>query len=516
MFTGDGRRIGSRILERWRAGAAGIVLVAAAVFTVRGPVAILGRPLDAWRVVLFAHLLLDAIALPVLIGARRRARRRTEEQLYASLHDELTGLANRALFRDRAEHAIAMAGRRKSGTALVLVDMEHFKDINSALGHDASDQMLLLIAARLGTCLRDTDTLARFGADQFAIVAEDVPDQIAAGAIVRRIGAAFVEPLTVDGNTLLMKPSIGVAICPQHGDDVATLLQRAHVALDQAKDDSNQATFYDARREASSVERVVLVNELRVALACGEIVAHFQPKADMRTGRTTGVEALARWNHPQRGLVAPGFFLPAAEAAGLLPALTDLMLTRSLAQCRLWLDRGWELQVAVNLAAGSLDDLELPRRVETLLKTFWVPPHLLELEITETSVMTEPERAIEVLTRLRDLGVRVAIDDFGTGYSSLAYLKRFPIDTLKVDRSFVMNLTDDTQDRMIFRSTMELAHNLGFEVVAEGVEDRATWDHLVQEGCDLAQGYYIARPQPGDVLTAWLDGQAAQTIATPY
>ena len=288
-----------------------------------------------------------------------------------------------------------------------------------------------------------------------------------------------------------------------------TLLQRAHVALHQAKGHSTQATFYDAGREASSVERIVLVNELRLALARGEIVAHFQPKADMRTGRTTGVEALARWNHPERGLVAPGLFLPAAEAAGLLPTLTDLMLTRSLEQCRLWLDRGWELQVAVNLAAGSLYDLELPSRVEALLNAFWVPPRLLELEITETTVMTEPERAIEVLTQLRDLGVRVAIDDFGTGYSSLAYLKRFPIDTLKVDRSFVMNLTDDTQDRMIFRSTMELAHNLGFEVVAEGVEDRATWDHLVDEGCDMAQGYYIARPQAGDALTTWLDGQAA-------
>jgi predicted signal transduction protein with EAL and GGDEF domain len=364
--------------------------------------------------------------------------------------------------------------------------------------------------------VRDTDTLALFGSDEFAIVAEDVPDQIAASLIVRRVRSAFAQPFTVDGNTLLMKPSIGVAIYPEHGDDVNTLLQRAEFALHQAEDDSDQAAFYDAGREATSVERHVLVNELRVALASGEIVAHFQPKADMRTGRTTGVEALARWNHPQRGLVAPALFLPAAEAAGLLPTLTDLMLSRSLEQCRLWLDRGWELQVAVNLSAGSLHDLEFPGRVDTLLKTFWVPPHLLELEITETTVMTEPERAIEVLTQLRNLGVRVAIDDFGTGYSSLAYLKRFPIDTLKVDREFVMNLTDDNQDRMIFRSTMELAHNLGFEVVAEGVEDRATWDHLAQEGCDLAQGFYIARPQAGDVLTAWLDGQAAQNTTPTY
>jgi diguanylate cyclase (GGDEF)-like protein len=475
----------------------------------------MGRPLDGWRVVLFAHLLFDIVVLPLVFAARRRTQRHTDERLYASLHDELTGLANRTLFRDRAEHAVAMASRRGTGTALVLVGMEHFKDINGALGHDISDRMLEFIAARLGTCLRDSDTLALFGSDEFAIVAEDVPDQIAAGHIVRRVRAAFAEAFTVDSNTLLMKPKIGVAIYPEHGEDVNTLLRRAEVALHQAKDDSDQATFYDAGREATSVERLVLVNELRVAMASGEIVAHFQPKADMRTGRTTGVEALARWNHPQRGLVAPGLFLPAAEAAGLLPALTDLMLTRSLEQCRLWLDRGWELQVAVNLSAGSLLDLELPRRVETLLKTFWVPAHLLELEITETTVMTEPERAIEVLTQLRDLGVRVAIDDFGTGYSSLAYLKRFPIDTLKVDRAFVMNLTDDDQDRMIFRSTMELAHNLGFEVVAEGVEDRATWDHLVQEGCDLAQGFYIARPQAGDVLTAWLDGQAAQNTPAP-
>jgi diguanylate cyclase (GGDEF)-like protein len=482
----------------------------------RWPTAIFGRPFSAWRAVFFAHLLVDAVAIPKLLSIRRRSRRRTEERLYASLHDELTGLPNRALFRDRAEHAIAIASRRGSGIALVLVDMQHFKEVVSALGHQASDQLLLQIAARLGTCLRDTDTLARFGADEFAIVAEDVPDQIAARAIVDRIGEAFAHPFTVDGNTLLLRPSIGVAIYPHHGNDVNTLLQRAHTALHQAKDDSTDATFYDAGREASSVERLVLVNELRIALANGEIVAHFQPKADMRTGRTTGVEALARWDHPERGLVAPGLFLPAAEAAGLLPALTDLMLSRALEQCRLWLDRGWELQVAVNLAAGSLYDLELPRRVETLLNAFWVPPRLLELEITETTFMTEPERAIEVLTQLRDLGVRVAIDDFGTGYSSLAYLKRFPIDTLKVDRSFVMNLADDTQDRMIFRSTMELAHNLGFEVVAEGVEDRATWDHLVQEGCDTAQGYYIARPQAGDVLTTWLDGQAAQNVATPY
>jgi EAL domain-containing protein (putative c-di-GMP-specific phosphodiesterase class I) len=298
--------------------------------------------------------------------------------------------------------------------------------------------------------------------------------------------------------------SIGVALYPQHGDEAELLVQRADVAMYAAKRVRHSYEVYSAEHDSFSPERLALLGELRRGIGAGELVMHYQPKADLATGAVCGVEALVRWQHPVRGLVPPDQFIPLAESAGLMPALTSSVLDQALRQCRTWRDAGLGLTVAVNLSVRSLHDLGFPDEVARLLATWAVPASALELEITETAIMAEPARAMNVLTALSHMGISLAIDDFGTGYSSLAYLKRLPVDTIKIDRSFVKDMTEDEEDGVIVRSTIDLGRNLGLQVVAEGVESEATWQRLRTEGCHLAQGYYLGRPLPADELTAWL------------
>jgi EAL domain-containing protein (putative c-di-GMP-specific phosphodiesterase class I) len=306
--------------------------------------------------------------------------------------------------------------------------------------------------------------------------------------------------------------SIGVALAPVHGNDAATLLQRADVAMYSAKEARSGFEVYDPDRDEYSPRRLMLAAELRHAIERGQLSIHYQPKADLRTNGITGVEALLRWHHPDYGFVPPDEFIPLAEHTGLIRPLTRWVLAASIAQCGTWQRRGLHLNVAVNLSVRALLDVGLPEEVEGLLREAAVPPTALTLEITESSIMADPARSIGVLNRLADLGIMLSIDDFGTGYSSLSYLKKLPVGEVKVDRSFVMNMSADPDDAVIVRSTIDLAGNLGLRVVAEGVEDQATWDQLTLLGCDAAQGYFLGRPMPVLQLDRWLAAQGHQAL----
>jgi diguanylate cyclase len=307
-----------------------------------------------------------------------------------------------------------------------------------------------------------------------------------------------------------MEASIGIALFPDHGSDVQSLLQRADVAMYVAKEHPAGCEVYTRERDEYSPDRLTLLTELRRGIDRGQLLLHFQPKADLRTGDIQGVEALVRWQHPERGMIPPDEFIPPAQKTGVITPLTMFVLDEALRQCRTWALQGMELCVAVNLSTRNLLDVHLPDTVGELLARWEVPARLLELEITESTILADPVRAMEILSRLDEMGIRLAIDDFGTGYSSLAYLKRLPVDELKIDKSFILGMEENENDAVIVRSTIDLGRNLGLRVVAEGVETAKAWNRLVSLGCDIAQGYYLSRPVPADQLTEWLRERAAK------
>lgn len=435
-------------------------------------------------------------------------RRRVEAELaYQASHDALTGLPNRALLYERLDEALARAGRQGGSLALLLMDLDRFKEINDTMGHQVGDKLLQRVGERLRDCVRETDTVARLGGDEFAIL---LPSTGSDGAIVvaETLIAALLEDHDVGDETVDIGASIGVACFPEAAD-TTTLLRHADVAMYAAKRDGGGVQVYAKDQEAKTRARLGLARELREALIRDELVLHYQPKIDFRTGRVGGVEALVRWQHPSRGLVAPDVFIPVAEQTGLIVPLTGWVLGEALRQERAWLDAGLDLYVAVNLSARNLQDRGLVRSVAAYLADANVPPERLTLEITESMLMADPQRAREVLSELRRMGVAIAIDDFGTGYSSLAYLKELPVDVLKIDRSFVKDMCSNHQDAAIVRSTIELAHNLGLHVVAEGVEDGSISSLLERLGCDRAQGFHYSRPLPAAQLEAWLGAYTA-------
>jgi len=331
-----------------------------------------------------------------------------------------------------------------------------------------------------------------------------------ASDVAERIISALEEPLEVDGMVLSMEASCGIAMAPEDGDSADLLLQRADVAMYVAKGSNDNVVAYTDELDLNTPGRLTLLGDLRTAIVDDQLLLHYQPKASLRTGQIQGVEALVRWQHPTLGLLPPGEFIPVAEHTGLIKPLTTWVLTTALRQCRHWLDeadgRRWnELSIAINLSTRSLLDDDFPQEVEAALDRWAIPAHLLELEITESAIMTDPVRARRLLTELAELGVKIAIDDFGTGYSSLAYLKDLPVNQLKIDQSFVQNMHQDLNDAIIVRSVVDLGHNLGLQIVAEGVEDHETWDQLAQLGCDDAQGYFLAKPMAPGELMAWLE-----------
>jgi len=457
-------------------------------------------------------LLVPLLALP-MVGAYRFTSVWLEKQYkeHQAMHDALTGLPNRRLFQDRIRQALLGGRRGSQPVGVLIIDLDRFKDINDTLGHHVGDQLLQMIGPRLQALLRESDTIARLGGDEFAVLLPNVVDAAGGVKVADKILKALEEPFVIEGLDLDIDASIGIALYPEHGEDVNTLMQRADVAMYLAKEAHTGYELYTIERDRHSAKRLALLGELRKAIEDGQFVLHYQPMADMQSGSIGGVEALVRWQHPRHGLMMPDEFIPLAEHTGLIKPLTQFVLNQALRQCRTWHQAGLDLSVAVNLSVRSLQDEEFPDEVARLLEEHQVDPTWLELEITESAIVVDPIRALGVLGRLGVMGVGLSLDDFGTGYSSLAYLKRLPVSEIKIDKSFIINMALDDNDAVIVRSTIELARNLGLQVVAEGVESEEMWTLLANLGCDLAQGYYLSRPIPAEDLTSWLAGSGRLT-----
>jgi diguanylate cyclase (GGDEF)-like protein len=441
----------------------------------------------------------------------KRASRRLRHLAH---HDTLTGLPNRTAFYERVVRVVDSVRVFGGIAGVLLIDLDRFKEVNDTLGHDHGDRLLREVADRLRNALRQGDTLARLGGDEFAVLLRDLPDRAAAVELASRLLRELEEPFLVRGVTVQLEASIGVAICPDHGRDVTALVRRADVAMYEAKREQGRVRVYDAARDPYSPARLQRVGELRTALTAGELVLHYQPKVSVHGGEVTGVEALVRWEHPQHGLLGPADFLPLAERTGLMGDLTRWVIDAALAQARAWQEAGIEVPIAINLAAANVLDAALPDHVAERLAHWGVPGERLTCELSEHTVMADPRRAHEVLDRLRALGIRLSLDDFGTGHSSLSYLKRLPLDEVKIDRAFVSGIVGDVNDMLIVRSTIDLARSLGLEVVAEGVEGEEVLEHLRTLRCHEAQGFHLSRPLPADRLVEWL-ARWRQTPAQP-
>lgn len=454
--------------------------------------------------VLVALVVLYFAALAPVTRAARRLRAQWAENERLALYDPVTDLPNRTLFHDRVYRAAALAGRRSSTAAVLLIDLDRFKEINDTLGHHNGDLLLHRVGERLLDAARASDSVARLGGDEFAVLLSDVDGAAGARDAAVRLREAISRRVELEGIGVEVEASVGVALYPDHGADPEQLLQRADVAMYSAKELHTGVEVYSTDRDLYSRDRLELMADLRQAIDNGEIGVHFQPVADLSTTKIVGVEALVRWDHPRQGFLHPDRFMPFAELTGLIRPLTLHVLDVALGQCRAWQDEGLEVGVAVNLSTRNLLDLTIPDELELLLARHDVPASMLEMEITETAIMADPPRAKAVLARLSDLGVGMAIDDFGIGYTALSWLRDLPITSLKIDRSFVIDMSSNEGDAVIVRSTVQLGRNLGLSVVAEGVEDEATWKLLRELGCNLAQGYHLSRPKPADELTAWL------------
>jgi diguanylate cyclase (GGDEF)-like protein len=426
---------------------------------------------------------------------------------HQAMHDELTGLPNRACFFDRTDQALRQASRDGARTAVLLFDLDRFKEINDTLGHKYGDRVLCEVGPRMRPGLRAADTLARLGGDEFCVLLPDVGCLAAAVEVAERLRGLLEEPFEVDGMTLVVEASCGIAIAPGDGNSSDLLLQRADVAMYLAKNSHVNVVVYHDDLNLNTPARLSLLGELRMAIPRGQLVLYYQPKAVLSTGQAQGVEALVRWQHPTLGLVPPDQFIPMAEQTGLIKALTSWVLNTSLCQLREWREgtdqHVPQLSMAVNLSTRSLLDDAFPAEVVAALDRWRVPAAMLELEITESSIIADPVKAHRLLRELSAIGVKIAIDDFGTGYSSLAYLKDLPVDQLKIDKSFVLNMQRDPNDAIIVKSVIDLGHNLGLQTVAEGIEDLVTWQQLTNLGCDSAQGYFLAKPLLAADLEKW-------------
>jgi diguanylate cyclase (GGDEF)-like protein len=453
------------------------------------------------------RLLMPILVLLMLVAYR--AGRRSAAVGHHTQHDDLTGLPNRALFRDRVRQALAAAARDGTHVAVMLMDLDRFKEINDTLGHHHGDVLLRQVGPRLTSVLRAGDTVARLGGDEFGVLLPSLPDAHAADGVAAGLLEALKPPFSVHGLKLDVSASIGIACSPAHGQGIDALMRRADIAMYLAKAAQSGYETYSPAEDDYSPDRLAMLGDLRRAIEDGELTTAYMPKVDLQTGAVVGMEALVRWLHPQRGLIMPGAFVPYAEHTGLIKPMTMHVLDGALRECDRWRRAGLEIRVAVNLSVRSLLDRQLPDDVAGLLARWDVPPKLLELEITESTIMADPRRSREVLYRLSEMGIGLSVDDFGTGYSSLGYLKRLPVDELKVDRSFVAAMATDPQDRMIVESTIALARNLGLRIVAEGVETEEVRDELARLGCHLGQGYLFGPPIDGDaVLAALVAGES--------
>ena len=435
-------------------------------------------------------------------------------------HDDLTGLANRKLLVTRSRVAVAEALRTGEPCALLLLDLDRFKEVNDVLGHPVGDEVLRQVAARISAVVDPDAVVARLGGDEFAVLLPRVRDSAHARQLAHRVVTALDDALEIDGQLIDVEASIGLALVPEHAAGYELLFSRADVAMYQAKADRTGVQVYDATRDESSAARLGLISELRVALEHGQIEVHFQPKAHLVDGSVAGVEALVRWRHPVRGLVPPDDFIPVAEHSGLMHRLTDVVIEKSLLQTAAWQRAGMSVPMAVNVSFRDLLDPDFTRRLTRRLDACGLDPGLLTLEITERVLTADMDRARARLTALNAAGVRLSLDDFGTGWSSLRLLRELPVAEIKIDRSFVARVAVVEADAVVVRAVTQLAHGLGMQVVAEGVETALTWSAIADIGCDVAQGWHLARPMPGPAATAWLAERmltvsAASTAAAP-
>ena len=445
-------------------------------------------------------------------------RAQSDLNAYQATHDELTGLPNRALFATLLESALAQAREAQGSVAVVLLDLDRFKDINDTLGHRYGDYLLQQIGPRIGAVLRDVDVLARLGGDEFVLLfpshATGQEAIHAALDLTRRILDALHEPFMVDDVSLAVEASAGIAVWPAHGDTGDALLQHADIAMYLAKSRHEDLAIYDSALDGHNPRKLTLLSQLRGAVDNGELVLNFQPLVDIGSGAVVGAEALVRWNHPDEGLLPPGEFVPLAEGSGFIHELTRFVLRAACEQARAWETAGLPLVVSVNISARCLLDTGLPQSVAATLLATGLPPHLLKLELTETAIIADPDRARSIIGRLHTLGVGLSIDDFGTGYTSLSFLRDLPVQEIKIDRSFVTNMVTNPKDAIIVRTGVELAHRLGLDSVAEGIEDVETYAALAALGCTTAQGFHLSRPMPSDDFDSWLtDWNVAQEIA---
>ncbi|MBI2058161.1 MAG: EAL domain-containing protein [Nitrospirae bacterium] len=435
------------------------------------------------------------------------ARRQAEtELLHVAYHDSLTGLPNRMLFEDRLEVALSQAARSKFMLALLCFDLDRFKNINATLGHSAGDKVLTTVASRLRKQISEGDTLARLGGDEYVLLLPQVPGAQFVAQLSERVLKSLHPPIKFRRQELHITTSIGIALYPSDGKNAQTLLKNADTALHRAKERGrNMYQFYASSMNVAAFERLLLENQLRRALERNEFAVHYQPMVDLSTGRIVGVEALARWEHPDLGLVFPIDFIPVAEQTGLIIPIGEWVLRTACAQVRKWHEAGWrDLRVSVNLSARQFQDVNVSELLSRTLKDTGLPASSLEVEITESTAMHRVQDTIVLLKELKKTGLRIAIDDFGTGYSSLEYLKDFPADALKLDKSFVADLVRDASDAAIAATVLSLTHNLGMKMVAEGVETKEQFEFLRAKGCELAQGYLFSRPLPASELQSLL------------
>lgn len=435
-------------------------------------------------------------------------RAHTEDKIRRqALEDPLTGLPNRALLRDRFEQALAGARRYGFLVGLVLFDLDRFKDINDMLGHEVGDRVLRHVATQIESSIRASDTLARLGGDEFALLMPGLRDVAEAAQIAERALAALQQELRLDQVLVKLNASVGIAVHPTHGSDPSSLLRRADVAMYRAKRLGGRIAVYDPVGDREQLESLTFVGELQHAIEADELVLHYQPKVNLRSGAAVGVECLVRWDHPSRGLIGPSQFIPLAESTGLIKPLTVWVIRRALQDAQSWHAQGLAIPVAVNLSAPLLHDPELPHAIDRELRAAGTGRGQLELEITESAVMQDPDGAMKTISLLHSLGIAFALDDFGTGYSSLAYLKNLQVDAIKIDQSFVRDMVADSRDASIVRAAIELGHNFHLNIVAEGVETLVIREALTRLDCDHAQGFHFARPMPTDMFVGWSQGR---------
>jgi diguanylate cyclase (GGDEF)-like protein len=462
-----------------------------------------------WTILLYAGAAGAILLTLIAVGLLRRRHRRQD---YAVRHDALTGLGNRILLAEATARVLEAAGPDPN-VAMLLLDLDGFKEVNDTLGHDAGDRLLVIVAERLRVVAADAPAVIRLGGDEFVVLLSGVLGAAGAVAAAEQIRIVLRQPIIIANLPVEIDASVGVAVSPQHGSDLTTLLKRADVAMYDAKRAGSGVAVYDISTDSREAQHLSVLAELRQGIAVGELRLYYQPKCHP-DGRIDEVEALVRWQHPKRGLLPPVAFVPLAEKTSLIKPLTAWVLQEAARQCGRWRAQGRDLKIAVNVSARNLVDAELVQTLTDAADAAGIPVRSLQLEITETAVMTDPVRVNQTLEELFRLGVHVSIDDFGVGYTSLAYLSTLPVRALKIDRRFVTDLLTNPVDEILVRNVIHLARDLGLDSIAEGVESPEVWQRLADLGCDEIQGFVLTRPLPADDLVGWLDDWRPETGPT--